>query len=200
MRILILIILMFLIQKAFAQDTLVTIYGDTMLCKNVVLSKKEIKYRFWNEGKDSTFYAFFKSEVNCYIPRIGEKIDFNPLKDFSEHSDLNQVIHYDACSIGTNDAKTYYNGYRLAGNLVFFGTLLGGPLYGSLFRALSTNSTPSNNNLGIPYAKTDPIYYECYLKEATEIKQKRMKLNYGVAYVGWLSVLITAIAIPISSK
>lgn len=123
---------------------------------------------------------------------IIEDDDFVPFdtkkKNNSEETKINENYNYDnsstdLCVLAKSDARRYYDTYKGATTGTALTVFLASPILG-LIPAIACSSTPpSDYNLNIPNEKLErnSKYYNCYRKEATKIKSRKVWSTFGIS-------------------
>jgi len=191
------ILLMFTCKGLFAQDTLVTIQGDSLIAKVVSVNTKEITFKLWTKQNGSS-YLYYKSELHAYLSMDGKREIYNPItKPAPPKVEVSNGIKYEKgtdCDEGTYDARYSYRGYTGAGTATCVISLLN-PIVGLIPAAICSSVPPAENNLGVyAFSTRSQSYMSCYRQEAAKIKQRKVWTNWGVPAGIWAFIIVLSIA------
>jgi len=184
------ILLMFSCKGLFAQDTLVTIQGDSLIAKVVSVNTKEITFKLWTKQNGSS-YLYYKSELHAYLSMDGKREIYNPItKPAPPKVEVINGIKYEKgtdCDEGTYDARYSYRGYTGAGTATCLISVFMTPIVGLIPAALCSSTPPSESNLGVyAFSTRSATYMSCYRQEAAHIKSRKVWTNWGVAAGIWV--------------
>lgn len=156
----------------FAQDTLVTKKGKTLLVKILSAKFGNVDYKLFEDPSNCLFTI--KSERVRAIKYESVKVDTLPLTE--ERIRRNMQLK------GIHDADVYYNKYQGARAGTIVTTVATAGIGGVVPAILCSKAPPAPQNLGCPDPKLmeNEHYNAAYKKEAKKIKTTNVWAGFGM--------------------
>lgn len=156
----------------FAQDTLITKKGKTILAKILSTKFGNVDYKLFEDPSDCLFTI--KSERVRAIKYEIVKIDTLPLTE--ERIRRNMQLK------GIHDADVYYNKYQGARAGTIVATVATAGVGGLVPAILCSKAPPAPQNLGCPAPRLmeNEYYRAAYKREAKKIKTTNVWAGFGM--------------------
>lgn len=173
-------VLFFCSQTVFAQDIITTKKGEDIISTVLEVNPTEIKYRK-QDNLSGPMFTILKSEILMIRYANGSKDIFNQPEELKTVPVM--VDEFDHFSLGQQDARKYYKGYRPAAQGTLATGILLSPLLGLIPAFVTIGEAPQEINLNYPNAKLfkNKDYYNGYTAEAFKIKKTKVWTNWGIA-------------------
>ncbi|MBU6325003.1 MAG: hypothetical protein KJS92_05895 [Bacteroidetes bacterium] len=190
--------LLFVTGNLAAQDTLILVNKEVVLCKVKTINRSDVDYVLWT-SKSGPIYGVSKSMIHKIQYETGGEVILNPLPKEEKRSTGRDSAMQGTYMQGVEDARKNYFGYGPArtasvgmGFLALFTSGLS-----AIPSALMSVKEPDKERLGLPdeaLFDNNKSYRDGYLYEAKKIKSKKIWGGFG-AGVGLFVVSIVGLVI-----
>ncbi len=180
------ILALFCSLASIAQDQIITVSQDTVVCKVLETNPRQVVYVLW-QNQTGAVHKLDLKKVDRVIYQGGKVDDFRATRDGGTVDGIvfnNNVSNYE---LGYQDAERYYKGYRAASIVAILGGLVPSIIMSSV--------RPDPRTFVVPNRKMweDAEYRRGYSDSAREIKKDKVWTNYawGIAIkVGFYLVML----------